>query len=289
MRISGESPMTTAAAALPACPASSSVMRRCPANSARASSDARTYSGWSGKWRAVYAADTDSADWNQFAGIWAPSWPLQRESVARLTSDVFVTIRNGIRRATSSPIARAEPATGFSARTMTPSRSSSRARTPASGSGRARRHAGAHCQVDGRSPADPVAAPSATRRCRSCPDRIGKDADCRARRRPHPRGRSSGDGPRVVGASLPSGSRLSISCVGHDDPEREGGPPRVSPEADPRPTPRGQDHQGRGRVADLAQGVDIEGRTGAPIRRLGSTTGRTGSAISPSDAPAASE
>src|SRR4029450_4046970 len=62
------------------------------------------------------------------AGTGAPIEPPHFDNVARLTSEVFVTIRNGIPRRASSPIARDDPSTGFSARTMTPPRSSSRAR-----------------------------------------------------------------------------------------------------------------------------------------------------------------
>jgi hypothetical protein len=67
----------------------------------------------------VYAADTDKADWNRSAGIGAPIEAPHFDNVARLTSEVFVTIRYGIPRRASSPIARADPSTGFSARTMT--------------------------------------------------------------------------------------------------------------------------------------------------------------------------
>jgi hypothetical protein len=90
---SGESPTTTAAAVAPRAPASSCVSRRWPANSVFASSDARTYSGASGKCRAVHTADADSADWKRDAGIGAPILPDQRASVARLTAEVLVTIR----------------------------------------------------------------------------------------------------------------------------------------------------------------------------------------------------
>ena len=62
---SGESPMTTAAAVAPRAPASSWVSRRWPANSLWRPRDASTYSGASGKWRAVHAADADRADWNR--------------------------------------------------------------------------------------------------------------------------------------------------------------------------------------------------------------------------------
>ena len=85
--------MTTAAALAPRAPASSWVSRRWPANSVWASSDASTYSGAPGKCRAVHAAEAESADWNLEAGIGAPIFPDQRASVARLTAEVFVTIR----------------------------------------------------------------------------------------------------------------------------------------------------------------------------------------------------
>ena len=56
-------------------PASSCVSRCWPANSSLASSDARTYSGWPGKCRAVYAADAESADRNRSGGMSAPEAP----------------------------------------------------------------------------------------------------------------------------------------------------------------------------------------------------------------------
>ena len=61
----------------------------------------------------------------------APSRPLQRDSVARLTSEVFVTIRNGIAALVEPASASAAPGTASPLRTMTPSGSSSSPRTPA--------------------------------------------------------------------------------------------------------------------------------------------------------------
>ena len=118
----------------------------------RASTDPRTYSGRTRvRPRPCTPPRRRGAAENRSAGtVDAAGCSLQRARVVPgCTSEVFVTIRYGIRAPASVRSASAAPAIAFPARTMTPSRSRSRARTPCRA---------ARSSVGGRGPSGMMAA-----------------------------------------------------------------------------------------------------------------------------------
>ena len=130
VRPSGESPRITAATSPGAASAPAPSTTSSPANSARASSEVITYTDRPANSRRTSSADADSADWKRSGGVVNPTLRPSRASVARDTSDVFVTTRYGIPALSSRASASTAPGTARSFATRTPSRSSSRPRTP---------------------------------------------------------------------------------------------------------------------------------------------------------------